>query len=208
MMSILVKVILVLHVAFPPSSFKSSPMLSMLLSVEELESLEIILPCVWESSSLPAFVTYLSFNFFLLSSSHVPILCHIIITDFYLVLVAASSSTDFLLLPQQNIYWNTPQSWSSWNYLSNEPPFAWNRFRTRDLCLLYSGATICPKLISDAQRSMFLPYILVRVFKIDNSWCIGKMVLRSFWILTFLPLYISEHMLKYWWKQRLPSQAL
>jgi hypothetical protein len=31
-----------------------------------------------------------------------------------------------------------------------------------------------------AQRSMFLPYLLVRVFKIDDSWCVGKKVQRSF----------------------------
>jgi hypothetical protein len=66
-----VKVIIELHVAFPLSSFKSSPMLSMLLSVEELESLiHSILPRVRESSSLLAFVTHFSFNFFLLSSSN------------------------------------------------------------------------------------------------------------------------------------------
>jgi hypothetical protein len=36
-----------------------------------------------------------------------------------------------------------------------------------------------------AQRSMFLPYLLVWVFKIDDSWCVGKEIWRSFWILTF-----------------------
>jgi hypothetical protein len=76
------------------------------------------------------------------------------------------------------------------------------------LCLFYSGNVICPKLISDAQCSMFLPYLLVCVFKIDDSWCVGKEIWRSFRILNFLPLYISKHMLKSWWKQRLPCQAL
>jgi hypothetical protein len=51
-----------------------------------------------------------------------------------------------------------------------------------------------------AQRSMFLPYLLVRVFKIDDSWCVGKKVRRSFWILNLLPLYISQHVLKSCWK--------
>jgi hypothetical protein len=59
-----------------------------------------------------------------------------------------------------------------------------------------------------AQRSMFLPYLLVRVFKIDYYWCAGKKVWMSLWILTFLLLYISEHVFQSWWKQRLPSQAL
>jgi hypothetical protein len=59
-----------------------------------------------------------------------------------------------------------------------------------------------------AQRSMVLPYLIVRVFKIDDSWCVGKKVWRSLLILNFLPLYISEHVLKSWWKQQLPSQSL
>jgi hypothetical protein len=36
-----------------------------------------------------------------------------------------------------------------------------------------------------AQRSMFLPYFLVRVFKIDDSWYVGKKVWSIFWILIF-----------------------
>jgi hypothetical protein len=79
----------------------------------------------------------------------VPIVHHIVITDFLLVLVAASSSTVFLLLPEQNMYLNTPTSWSSLNYLSNEPSYTWNGFRTRELYLFYSGDAICPRLISD-----------------------------------------------------------
>jgi hypothetical protein len=55
-----------------------------------------------------------------------------------------------------------------------------------------------------AQRSMFLPYLLVWVFKIDDSWCVGKKVWRTFWILNFLPLYISEHVLKSWWNSDFP----
>jgi hypothetical protein len=39
---------------------------------------------------------------------------------------------------------------------------------------------------------MFLPYLLIRVFQIDYSWRVGKKVWRSFWILTFLSLYISD----------------
>jgi hypothetical protein len=63
--------------------------------------------------------------------------------------VAASSSKVFLFPPEQNMYWNTSPSWSSWNYLSNKPSYAWNGFRTRELCLFYSGDAICPRLISD-----------------------------------------------------------
>jgi hypothetical protein len=144
------KVILVLHMAFSLSSFKSCPILSMLLSVEELELLIIPYCHVFENH-----LHFLSLWLICPStSSHyhqamVPILRHIVITDFHFVLVAASSSTDFLLLLQQNMYWNTPPSLSLWNYLSNEPSYAWNGFWTRELCLFYSGDAICPMLISD-----------------------------------------------------------
>jgi hypothetical protein len=136
------------------------------------------------------------------------ILCHIVITDFNPVLVATSSFTFFLLLPKQYLYWNTPQSWSSWNYPSDEPSYAWNGFRTRELCLFYSGDAICPRLISD--RAMLNVSTISPCTGLQNwePWCIGKMVWRSFGILNFLPLYISEHVLKSWWKPRLPSQDL
>jgi hypothetical protein len=71
------------------------------------------------------------------------------------------------------MYWNITPSWSSWNYVSNEPSFAWNGFRTRELCLFYSSDAICN--FQNVQRLMFLPYLLVQVFKIDDPWCVGKM---------------------------------
>jgi hypothetical protein len=194
---------------FSLSSLKSSPRLSVLLSVEEHELLVIPYCHVFENH-----LHFLSLWLICpstLSYYHqvmIPIIHHIVITDFHPVPVASSSSTYFLLLPQQNMSLNTPPSWISWNYLSNGPSYTWNGFRKRELCLFYSGDAICPKLISDAHRAMFLPYLLVCVFKIDDSWCVGKEIWRSFWILIFLPLFISEHVLKSWWKQRLPSQAL
>jgi hypothetical protein len=63
--------------------------------------------------------------------------------------VATSSSTVFIFPPEHKMYWNTPSCWSLWNYLSNEPSYAWNGFRTRELCQFYSGDAICPRLISD-----------------------------------------------------------
>jgi hypothetical protein len=69
--------------------------------------------------------------------------------------VAASSSTVFIFPPEQNMYWNTPPSWSSWNYLSNEPSYAWNGFRTRELCQFYSGDAICPKWFQTRSAQCF-----------------------------------------------------
>jgi hypothetical protein len=123
-------------------------MLSMLLSVEELESLPIAMCLRIIFTYLPL---YLSCNptFSYYHQAMVPILHHIVITDFHPILVAALSSTVFLLLQEQNMYWNTPLSWSLWNYLSNGPSYAWNGFRTRELWIFYSGDTICLRLISD-----------------------------------------------------------
>jgi hypothetical protein len=171
------------------SSFKSSPMLSVFLSVEELEFLVILYCHVFENH-----LHLLSLWLICPSTSAyyhqtmVPIIRHIVITDFHPVLAAASSSTDFLSLPEQNMYLNTPTSWSSWNYLSNEPSYAWNGFRTRELCLFYSGDATVQGWFQTAQRSMFLPYLLVRVFKIDDSWCVGNEIWRRLWILNFIPL--------------------
>jgi hypothetical protein len=155
---------------FSLSSFKPPPMLSVLLSVEDLELLVIPYCYVFENH-----LYFLSLWLICPSTSYyhqsmVPILHHIVITNFHPVLVAASSSTVFLLLTEQNMYWNTPPSWSSWIYLSNEPSYAWNGFWTRDLCLFYSGDAICPRLISDCAA--------LNVFAI--SPCTG---LQNWWFL-------------------------
>jgi hypothetical protein len=166
-----VKVILELYVAFSLSSFKSSPMLSMLLSVEELELLVIPYCHVLENH-----IHFLAFV-----NSVVPQLLLIIIKPWFQSFVISSSSTSIpsLSLPhlpqffyflQNRTYWNTPPSWSSWNYLSNEPSYIWNGFRTRELCLFYSGDAICPRLISDCAT--------LNVFAI--SPCTG---LQNWWFL-------------------------
>jgi hypothetical protein len=161
-------------------------MLSVLLSVEELELLVIPYCHLFENN-----IHFLSLWLICPSTASyyyqamVPILRHIVITDFHPILVAASSSTVFLLLPEQNMYGSTLPSWSLWNYLSNEPSNAWNGFRTRELCLFYSADAICPRRFQTAQHSMFLLYLLVRVFTIDDSWCVRKEIWRSFWILLF-----------------------
>jgi hypothetical protein len=194
---------------FSLPSFKSSPMLSVLLSMEELELLVIPYCHVFENH-LRFFSLWL--NCPSTSSYHhqamVPILHHIVITDFHPVLVATPSSTVFLLLPEQNMYWSTIPSWSSWNYLSNEPSYAWNWFRTRELCLFYSGDAICPRLISDC--AALNVFAIFPCTGLQNWWFLirWKEGLKYLLNINFFPLYISEHVFKSWWKQRLPSQAL
>jgi hypothetical protein len=103
----------------------------------------------------------------------VPILHHIVITDFHPVLVAVSSSTDFLLLPEHNMYLSTPPSWSPLNYLSNKPSYAWNWFRIRELCLFYSGDAICSRLISDCvvlNVSAISPYTALKHWWFLMCW--------------------------------------
>jgi hypothetical protein len=86
----------------------------------------------------------------------------------------------FIFPPEQKMYGNTPPRWSLWNYLSNEPSYAWNGFRTRELCQFTPAMQSVQGWFQTAQRSMVLPYLIVRVFKIDDSWCVGNKVWRSF----------------------------
>jgi hypothetical protein len=92
---LVVKVILELHVEFSLSSFKSSPMLSMLLSVEEVESLPISMCLRIIFTSLPLYLSFPSISSYY-HQAMVPILHHIIITNFHPVFVTTSSSTVFL----------------------------------------------------------------------------------------------------------------
>jgi hypothetical protein len=103
---LVLKVILVLHVSFYPFIIQIFPMLSMLLSMEELESLVIPYCHVFENhlhSSLPLLLSCPSTSSYY-HQVMVLILYHIVITDSHPVLVAASSSTVFPLLPEQNMY--------------------------------------------------------------------------------------------------------
>jgi hypothetical protein len=109
---LVVKVILELYVAFSFSSFKSSPVLSMLLSVEELELLVIPYCHVFDN--------HLHFLDFV--NSVVPQLLLIIIKPWFQsfvisssptsmsTFVAASSSIVFIFPQEQNMYLNTPPS--------------------------------------------------------------------------------------------------
>jgi hypothetical protein len=137
----------------------------------------------------------------------VPIIRHSVITDFHPVIVAASSSTVFLLLPERNMYWSTLQvevyeiifptshhthemgfEQESCAYFTPAMQSVQGDFRLRNAqCFchisLYGSSKL---LILDA---------LERRFKGASEYY-------------FFLLYISEHVLKSWWKQWLPSQAL
>jgi hypothetical protein len=188
-------------------SFKFSPMLSMLLSVEELELL--VIRHVFENRlHFLAFVPHLSLNFVLSSSSHGSnpssyrhifnaVLCRcLIFHSFYF-----SSRTE-----------NVPKHPSTLKFMKLS--FQWaiicmKRVPNQESCANFTPAIqYVQGWFKTAQCSMVLPYLIVQVFKIDDSLCVGNKVLRSFWKLNFLSLYISEHVLKSWWKQQLPSQAL
>jgi hypothetical protein len=158
-------------------------------------------------TSLPL-VTQLSFNFFLSSSSHgsnpssyrhhqLPYrpCCCLIFHSFSYFQNRTCTETPFQVEFYEIIF---PMSYRTHEMGSEQ-----------ESCAYFTPAMQSVQgWFQTAQRSMFLPYLLVRVFKIDDSWCIGKKVWRSFWILNILPFYISEHVLISWRKQRLPSQAL
>ena len=108
--------------------------------------------------------------------------------------IATSSSRIFFFqFPEQNMYWNIAPLRSSRIFLSNESSFAQNWFRTRELCLFYPSAAIYLDEFQNAQRPMFLPYLLVRVFKFIDLGCVRMGISRSFWISNFSSLYISVH---------------
>ena len=48
------------------------------------------------------------------------------------------------------------------------------------LCLFHPSAAICPDVFQNAQRPMFLPYLLVRVFKFIDLGCVGTGISWSF----------------------------
>ena len=91
----------------------------------------------------------------------------------------------FFQFSEQNLYWNIAPLRSARIFLSNESLFAQNWFRTRELCPFYPSAAICPDEFQNAQRPMFLPYLLVRVFKFIDLECVGMRIWWSFWISTF-----------------------
>jgi hypothetical protein len=103
---LVVKVILELHVAVFSFVLQILPMLSMLLSMEELESLLFPYFHVFENllhSSFPLLLSCPSTSSYY-HQVMVPILHRSVITNYHAVLVVASSSTDFILLPEQKMY--------------------------------------------------------------------------------------------------------
>jgi hypothetical protein len=178
-------------------------MLSMLLSMEELELLPIAMCLRIIFTSFPLLLSCPSTSYY--HQAMVPIIS------------SSPTSTLSLSLPHlpQFFYFQNrtctktpPPSWISWNYVSNEPSYARNGFRTRELCQFYSGDAICPRLISDCATLNISAISPCTSLQNWYSWCVGNKIWRSFWMLTFLPLYISEYVLKSWWKQQLHSQAL
>ena len=180
-------------------STKSSPMLSMMLGVEEEDwpscnSWSPSLMCMniifnVSSSLLPQFsstsctkswsqslllIVVASFNS---SLSH----CYLIFMNF------------FFQFPDQNMYWDIAPLRSAWIFLFNESSFAQNWFRARELCPFHPSAAICPDKFQNTQRPMFLPYLFVRVFKFIDLGCVGTGISWSFWISTFYSLYVSVH---------------
>ena len=64
---------------------------------------------------------------------------------------------------------------------------------SEQVCPFRPSAAICPDEFQNAQRPMFLPYLLIRVFKFIDLWCVGTGISWSFWISTFYSLYVSVH---------------
>jgi hypothetical protein len=198
-----VKVILVLCVALSFTSLKSSPMLSMLLSVKELESLvilEVLLPCVWKSSSLLC-ICYRNCPS---TETMDPILHHIIITNFSchscccLIFHRFYSTSHIEKCTKTPLQIEVPEIIFPTSHHSHETG------SEQESCAYFTPAMQTVRNFQNVQHSMFLPYLLVRVFKFLVLGCIGIITWWSFWFLTFLPLYRSKHMLKPWGNNDFP----
>ena len=179
-------------------STKSSPMLSMMLGVEgedgpSWNSWSPSLMCIniifnVSSPLLPQFSSTSSYT-----TSWSQSMLHIVVASFnssmsHCCLIFMNF---FYQFPEQNLYWNIAPLRSARIFLYNESLFAQNWFRTRELCLFYPSAAICPDEFQNAKRPMFLPYLLVRVLKFIDLECVGTGIWWSFWISTFCFLYSS-----------------
>jgi hypothetical protein len=138
-----------------------------------------------------------------------PILRHIVITDFNAVLCRCLIFHIFLFFLQYIKCTETPLHIEFNEIIFPTSHHMHETGSEQESCANFTPAIQCVQgWFQTAQRSMVLPYLIVRVLKIDDSWCVGKKVWSFLWILNFLLLYIFEHVLKSWWKQQLPSQAL
>jgi hypothetical protein len=176
------------------SSFKSSPMHSKLLSVEELELLPIAM-CL-----RIIFTSCLCYSFVL---QHILIIIkpcsnpswyrhHRLSSSPYRCLIfhifSFTSRTGHVLKHPSKLKF-MKLSFQRVIIRMNQVP---NK-RVEPILLRWCNLSKADFRLCSAQ---ILPYLLVQVFKIDDPWCVGKMDWRSFWKLAFLPLYISEHVLK------------
>jgi hypothetical protein len=167
---------------FSLSSFKSSPMLSMLLNVEELESLVIPYFHVFENC----------LHFLAFVNSVVLQLLLIIIRPWFQSFIKSSSPTSILslLLPhilqffsyfQNTTCTETPIQVEVYEIIFPTSHRTHKTGSEQESCAYFTPAMqSVQSWFQTVQRSMFLSYLLVRVFKIDDSWCIGKKVWRSF----------------------------
>jgi hypothetical protein len=172
---------------FSPFVLQILLMLSMLLSVEELESLVIPYCHVFENH----------LHFLAFVNSVVLQLLLIIIKPWFQSFIILSSPTFILSLSLPHL----PQFFY---YLQNRTctetplqvefheiifPTSHHTHETgskQDSCAYFTPVMQSVQgWFQTAQRSMFLPYLLVRVFKFDDSWCVGKDISRRFGILTF-----------------------
>jgi len=178
-------------------SMKSSPMVSMMLGVEgedgpSCNSWSPSLMCMniifnVSSSLLPQFPSTSS-----CTKSWSQSLLHIVVASFNSSLSHCCQifmNFSFNFQNRRNI---SPLR-SARIFLSNESSFAQNWFRTRELYPFHPSAAICSDEFQNAQRPMFLPYLLVRVFKFIDLGCVGTGISWSFRISTCSSLYVSVH---------------
>jgi hypothetical protein len=92
----------------------------------------------------------------------------------------------------------------AWNFLSIKYLFTPNGLRSSELCPFYSGAAICPKLISDCASLNVFAISPCTGLQIHRSWMCWNRHLMKLMIFNF---FVLEHVWpgpQDWWKQRHP----
>jgi hypothetical protein len=191
------------------SSFKSSPMLSVLLSVEELELLVIPYCHVFENH-----LHFLSLWLICPSTSSsyhqamVPILHHIVITNFHPVLCRCLIFHSFSFTSRTE---HVPKHPSKLNFMKlsfQRAIVRMKRVPNKRVVPILLRRCNCPRLISDC--ATLNVFAISPCTGLQNWWFLmnWKEGLKDLLNIKFFPFYISEHVLKSWWKHQLPSQAL
>ena len=163
--------------------------------MDHLEILEVFPSCVWISSSMCLHLCCLNFLQLLLVLSHGPNLCFLSSSPPSIphCPIAASSPRIFLSISRTEPVLKYCSIAKCTNFPFQQVLIRPKLIPNKRVVPFYPSAAICPDEFQNAQHPMFLPYLLVRIFKFIDLGCVGMGISWSFWISNFSSLYVSVH---------------